>query len=87
MILAEELGSPKRIPPMADVAIRSCELGTDDTDRQVRTRSRSASPWVALFQNFAACGALEPPDALGAKIVDFLEANGHPRFSEARLRS
>jgi benzil reductase ((S)-benzoin forming) len=49
------------------------------------TAPLSAYPWGGLFRDFAARGALAPPTAPASEIVDFLETDGHPRFSERRL--
>jgi benzil reductase ((S)-benzoin forming) len=87
MVLAEELSSPERSLPNPDVAILSYEPGIVDTDMQTRARSLSADtfPWVGLFHQFAERGMLVPPDAPAAEIVEFVEADGQPRFSERRL--
>ncbi len=68
-------------------AILSYEPGTVDTDMQTAARSRPLSdyPWGGLFRDFFARGALVPPTAPASEIVEFLETDGHPRFSERRL--
>lgn len=38
-----------------------------------------------VIRDFAARGALVVPAAPASEVVDFLEADGHPRFSERRL--
>ena len=88
MAAAAELDSPlRRTPAPASAAILSYEPGTVDTDMQLAARSRplEAYPWGELFRQFAASGALVPPSAPAAEIVAFLEADGHPSFSERRL--
>lgn len=87
MNLAEEVGSPARPGPALDVAILSYEPGTVDTDMQTGARSlgHDEFPWVDLFRGFYERGQLVPPDRPAAEIVDFIERDGHPRFSERRL--
>lgn len=87
MVIAEELGSDKRPSPLPNVAILSYEPGTVDTDMQTHARTRSLDefPWGDLFRQFAERGLLVPPERPAAEIVDFLESDGHPRFSERRL--
>jgi NAD(P)-dependent dehydrogenase (short-subunit alcohol dehydrogenase family) len=88
MAAAAELDSElRRTPAPRDTAILSYEPGTVDTDMQLAARSRSLSdyPWGGLFRDFAARGALVPPTAPAAEIVEFLETDGHPRFTERRL--
>jgi benzil reductase ((S)-benzoin forming) len=88
MVAAAELDSDlRRTPAPHDTAILSYEPGTVDTDMQTAARSRPLSnyPWGGLFQDFFARGALVPPTAPASEIVDFLETDGHPRFSERRL--
>jgi benzil reductase ((S)-benzoin forming) len=88
MAAAAELDSAlRRTPAPRDTAILSYEPGIVDTDMQLAARSRSPSdyPWGGLFRDFAARGALVPPAAPAAEIVEFLETDGHPRFAERRL--
>lgn len=87
MVLAAELESPLRPGPPLDAAILSFEPGTVDTPMQAHTRSLGDAefPWVDLFRQFAARGALVAPDRPAADIVGFLEADGHPRFTERRF--
>jgi NAD(P)-dependent dehydrogenase (short-subunit alcohol dehydrogenase family) len=88
MVAAEELGSADRPPPALDVAILSYEPGTVDTDMQREARSLSPDefPWVGLFRLFSERGMLVPADAPAGEIVEFLEADAKPRFSERRLQ-
>jgi hypothetical protein len=88
MVTAAELDSDlRRTPVPHDTAILSYEPGTVDTAMQLAARSRplSAYPWGGLFRDFAARGGLVPPIAPASEIVEFLETDGHPRFSERRL--
>jgi benzil reductase ((S)-benzoin forming) len=88
MVVAAELESPLRpAAPRPDTAILSYEPGTVDTAMQEEARSRSLEeyPWGRLFRDFHASGALVPPAAPATEIVDFLECDGHARFSERRL--
>jgi NAD(P)-dependent dehydrogenase (short-subunit alcohol dehydrogenase family) len=87
MVLAAELGSPKRERPRPDIAILSYEPGAVDTGMQVYARSlgRDAFPWVDMFHAFVERKMLVPPAAPAAEIVKFLESDGHPGFSEARF--
>jgi NAD(P)-dependent dehydrogenase (short-subunit alcohol dehydrogenase family) len=88
MVTAAELDPGlRRTPAPRDTAILSYEPGTVDTDMQAAARARplSAYPWGVLFREFAARGTLVPPTAPASEIVEFLETDGHPRFSERRL--
>jgi benzil reductase ((S)-benzoin forming) len=89
LVLAEELGSPERPTPIPNVAIVSYEPGIVDTEMQTRARSLPPGvfPWVGLFHRFAADGRLVAPEAPAAEIGDFLDGDGHPRFSERRLQT
>jgi hypothetical protein len=40
---------------------------------------------VQVFHDLAAHGQLRTADAPAAEIVSYLEADGHPRFSEQRF--
>jgi benzil reductase ((S)-benzoin forming) len=88
MVLGAELGSPKqKRPPPRDAAILSYQPGIVETGMQAHARSLSPEvfPWVDLFHGFAARGLTVPPAAPAGEIVRFLESDGHPLFSEARL--
>lgn len=90
MVVAAELDSAlRRTPAPHDVALLSYEPGVVDTEMQATARSRPLSdyPWGGLFRDFAAQGELVPPAAPAAEIVEFLESDGHPRFTERRLGS
>jgi len=88
MVAATELDSPARtIAAPRDTAILSYEPGTVDTEMQAEARARPLAeyPWGGLFRDFAARGMLVPAAAPAAEIVDFLDSDGHPRFTESRL--
>jgi hypothetical protein len=88
MVVAAELDSAlRKAPARSDTAILSYEPGTVDTAMQEEARSRPLDeyPWGRLFRDFHARGALVPPSAPAREIVDFLEQDGHRRFSERRL--
>jgi len=88
MVLAAELESEKRKNRAPhDAAILSYEPGAVDTDMQTHARSLSPDvfPWVEMFHAFVARGILVPPAVPAAEIVRFVESDGHPRFSDARL--
>ena len=42
------------------------------------------NPWVRTFHEFEARGEVVTPDLPAAEIVEFLESDGQPRFSEKR---
>jgi len=89
MVAAVELDSDLRnLPAPKDTAILSYEPGTVDTEMQEAARSRPLAdyPWGGLFRDFHARGALVAPAEPAAGIVEFLEADGQPRFSERRLK-
>ena len=88
MVAAAELDSPlRRAPARPDTAILSYEPGIVDTAMQEGARSRPLDeyPWGRLFRDFHASGVLVPPAEPAREIVDVLEGDGHPRFSERRL--
>jgi NAD(P)-dependent dehydrogenase (short-subunit alcohol dehydrogenase family) len=86
MVLAAELdmrgaGTPR------DVTVWSYEPGVVATPMQDAVRGATADtvPIVQVFHDLAAHGQLRPADAPAAEIVAYLEADGHPRFSEQRF--
>ena len=88
MILGQELESADRpVPAPADAAVLSYEPGVVDTEMQTGARSHSPKdfPWVGMFVNFKRQGMLVRASVPAAEIVQFLERDGAPRFSEARL--
>jgi benzil reductase ((S)-benzoin forming) len=88
MVLAAELemrtqsGGPER-----DVTIWSYEPGVVDTPMQTAVRSSTAEtvPIVAIFKQLASAKQLRPAEVPAAEILSYLEADGHPRFSEKRF--
>lgn len=87
-ILAAELDSPLRTNPVPnDSAILSYEPGVVDTDMQRHARAQPLDvfPWGTLFHAFLAQRVLVPPDQPAADIVQFLETDQAPRFSERRF--
>lgn len=87
MILAQELDSAERpTPAPADCAVLSYEPGVVDTEMQTAARSHSPKnfPWVGMFVNFKREGMLVRASLPAADIVQFLESDHPPRFSEVR---
>lgn len=89
MILAKEWESDVPNAHRDDAAILSYEPGIVDTRMQADARSRSQKdfPWVKMFTDFHERGALVPAERPAAEIVEFLESDKQPYFSERRLRS
>ena len=88
MIFGVELDSPERTTPApADAAILSYEPGVVDTEMQTSARSHSPKdfPWVGMFKDFKRNGYLVRANVPAAEIVQFLETDRAPRFSEGRL--
>jgi benzil reductase ((S)-benzoin forming) len=88
MVLAAELemraaagGAPR------DATVWSYEPGVVATPMQDAVRGATADtvPIVQVFHDLAAHGQLRPAEAPAAEIVAYLEADGHPRFSEQRF--
>ena len=87
MILGQELDSTERpTPAPADCAVLSYEPGVVDTEMQTAARSHSPQnfPWVGMFVNFKRQGMLVRASLPAADIVQFLESEHPPRFSEVR---
>lgn len=88
MVMAEELqpgagsGASRR-----DISILSYEPGLVDTPMQLTARSSSASilPIVDVFNGFKANGNLVAPELPARNVVSYIEADGHPSFSEGEL--
>ena len=88
MVMAEELqiaassGGARR-----DISILSFEPGVVDTPMQLAARSSSHDrlPIVSVFKGFEANGILVPPTLPAGRIVSFIEADGHPPFSEDEI--
>jgi benzil reductase ((S)-benzoin forming) len=88
MVLAAELDARSHAGhSVPDTTILSYEPGLVDTPMQAAARTSSADtlPIVQTFVGWAAAGALVPPGAPATEIADYLEADGHPRWSERRL--
>jgi benzil reductase ((S)-benzoin forming) len=88
MVAAAELASPQRRPTApTDIAILSYEPGIVDTPMQRLAREQPPEqfPSVQLFQDFATRGVVVPPEAPAGEIVDFLEADAQPGFTERRF--
>jgi NAD(P)-dependent dehydrogenase (short-subunit alcohol dehydrogenase family) len=88
MVLAAELdtvGAPASSQP--DTSILSYEPGVVDTPMQALARNSSVDtlPIVQMFKDFAAAGALLPPDRPAREIAEYLNADGHPRWAEHRI--
>jgi len=79
-VLASELDEDR------DVSILSYAPGPVDTPMQAAARAAPPEvfPLVETFTGWATSGALLPAEAPAREIVSYLEADGHPRFSEAR---
>ena len=89
MSLASEWTAPETAATAPqDAAILSYEPGVVDTDMQRYARSRSPEefPWVGLFLEYQARGVAVPAERPAHEIVEFLESDGAPRFSERRLQ-
>ena len=86
MVMAEELhlGAPD---DRRDISILSYEPGVVDTPMQLTARSASPSilPIVDVFNGFKANGDLVAPELPASNVVSYIEADGHPPFSEGEL--
>ena len=87
MVLAAELDMRAAGGTPRDATIWSYEPGVVATPMQDAVRSASAKtvPIVQLFKDLAAQGQLRPAEAPATEIVSYLEADGHPSFSEQRF--
>lgn len=87
MVLAAELDARAGEGPARDATIWSYEPGVVDTPMQtaVRTSTADTVPIVGVFQQLKAEGKLIPPEKPASDIVSYVEADGHPRFSEQRF--
>ena len=87
MVLGAELDLRASEGGARDVSVWSYEPGIVETPMQeaVRTASADTVPIVQAFKSFAAEGKLRSPDQPAEEIVSYLEADGHPRFSEQRF--
>jgi benzil reductase ((S)-benzoin forming) len=87
MVLAAELDMRAAAGAPRDATVWSYEPGVVETPMQEAVRSSSAEsvPIVGVFHDLAAHGQLRPADVPAREIVSYLEADGHPRFSEQRF--
>ncbi|MGZ8398635.1 MAG: SDR family NAD(P)-dependent oxidoreductase [Gemmatimonadales bacterium] len=87
MVLAAELDLRAAGGASSDATVWSYEPGVVATPMQeaVRAASRETVPIVQVFKDLSAQGQLRPADAPATEIVSYLEADGHPRFSEQRF--
>ncbi len=87
MVMGAELDMRAAAGAPRDVTIWSYEPGVVETPMQEAVRGATAEtvPIVQVFHDLAAHGQLRTADAPAAEIVSYLEADGHPRFSEQRF--
>ena len=87
MVMAEELQLGPAPGERRDISILSYEPGLVDTPMQLAARSASPSilPIVDVFNGFKANGDLVAPELPASNVVSYIEADGHPSFSEGEL--
>jgi len=87
MVLAAELDMRAAGGASRDATVWSYEPGVVATPMQeaVRGSTSDTVPIVQVFHDLAAHGQLRPAEAPAMEIVSYLEADGHPRFSEQRF--
>jgi benzil reductase ((S)-benzoin forming) len=87
MVLAAELDLRAATGAPRDATVWSYEPGVVDTPMQdaVRTATAETVPIVQVFKDLSAQGQLRLADLPATEIVSYLEADGHPRFSEQRF--
>jgi benzil reductase ((S)-benzoin forming) len=87
MVMAEELQLAPAPGERRDISILSYEPGVVDTPMQLAARSASPSrlPIVEVFNGFKANGDLVAPELPASNVVSYIEADGHPPFSEGEL--
>ncbi|HEX6434044.1 MAG TPA: SDR family NAD(P)-dependent oxidoreductase [Gemmatimonadales bacterium] len=87
MVLGAELDMRAAAGAPRDATVWSYEPGVVETPMQeaVRAARPETVPVVQVFHDLAAHGQLRPADAPAKEIVSYLEADGHPRFSEQRF--
>jgi NAD(P)-dependent dehydrogenase (short-subunit alcohol dehydrogenase family) len=87
MVLGAELDLRAAGGAPRDATVWSYEPGVVATPMQDAVRGSSAKtvPIVQVFKDLATHGQLRPADAPATEIVSYLEADGHPRFSEQRF--
>ena len=87
MVLGAELDMRAAAGSVRDATVWSYEPGVVATPMQeaVRTSTAETVPIVQVFKDLHAHGQLRPADLPATEIVTYLEADGHPRFSEQRF--
>jgi benzil reductase ((S)-benzoin forming) len=87
MVMAAELQLAAAPGDRRDVSILSYEPGVVDTPMQLAARSSSSTilPIVDAFNGFKANGDLVAPELPARAVVSYIEADGHPPFSEGEL--
>lgn len=87
MVLGTELDMRAAGGTPRDASIWSYEPGVVETPMQQAVRSSTAEtvPIVGVFKQLAAEGRVLPVSVPVGQIVDHLEGDGHPRFSEQRF--
>ena len=87
MVLAAELDMRAAGGATRDATVWSYEPGVVATPMQdaVRASTTETVPIVQLFKDLHAHGQLRQADLPATEIVSYLEADGHPRFSEQRF--
>ena len=87
MVLGAELDMRAAGGAPRDATVWSYEPGVVATAMQeaVRAAPPKTVPIVQVFKDLAAHDQLRPADAPATEIVSYLEADGHPRFSEQRF--
>jgi len=87
MVLAAELDLRAAGGTPRDATVWSYEPGVVATPMQEAVRNATAEtvPIVQVFKDLSAQGQLRLADLPATEIVSYLEADGHPRFSEQRF--
>ena len=88
MVLAAELDTPTEPQgSRRDATILSFEPGTVDTPMQASARATRVEtlPAREVFIRLAAEGRLAPPAAPAGEIAEYIEGDGHVRFTERRF--
>lgn len=88
MILATELESAEHpASARADATVMSYDPGVVDTAMQATVRESTIEvlPSLETFKHLLANGLLAPPEAPAGEIADYLDGDGHARFSEQSL--
>lgn len=90
MVLAAELNAPvPGHPARPDASILSYEPGLVDTPMQTAARTSPAEtlPVVPVFVNWKETGALVAPIVPARRIADYLDADGHDRWTEDQFEA